>query len=65
MPELDPAHFDLSQTIAAKDMEELAEIRAGARDAAIEGVMIERRQSRPMSRGAEPACGTSGNGNRC
>lgn len=45
MPELDQARFDLSQTIAAKDMEALAEIRAGARDAAIEGVMLKHRQS--------------------
>lgn len=45
MPALDPTRFDLSQTIAAKDMEELAEIRAGARDAAIEGIMLKHRQS--------------------
>lgn len=45
MPELDPVRFDLSQTIAAKDMEALAEIRAGARDAAIEGVMLKHRHS--------------------
>lgn len=45
MPALDPERFDLSQTIAARDMEALAEIRAGARDAAIEGVMLKHRQS--------------------
>lgn len=45
VPQLDPACFDLSQTIAAKDMDALAEIRAGARDAAIEGVMLKHRQS--------------------
>lgn len=45
MPRLDPERFDLSETIAAPDMEALAEIRAGARDAAIEGVMLKRRDS--------------------
>lgn len=45
MPRLDPERFDLSELIAAKDMEALAEIRAGARDAAIEGVMLKHRQS--------------------
>lgn len=45
IPRLDPERFDLSETIAAKDMEALAEIRAGTRDAAIEGVMLKHRQS--------------------
>jgi len=45
LPHLDQERFDLSQTIAAKDMETLAKIRAGARDAAIEGVMLKHRQS--------------------
>lgn len=45
MPQLDSMRFDLSRTIDAKDMEALAEIRAGARDAAIEGVMLKHRQS--------------------
>lgn len=45
MPCLNPERFDLSQTIAAKDMAELAEIRASARDAAIEGIMLKHRQS--------------------
>ncbi len=45
MPRLDPEQFDLSETIAAADMNALAEIRAGARDAAIEGVMLKRRES--------------------
>ena len=45
MPRLDPERFDLSRLIAAKDMDALAEIRAGARDAAIEGVMLKHRQS--------------------
>ncbi|ABQ70324.1 DNA ligase (ATP) [Rhizorhabdus wittichii RW1] len=42
---LDPARFDLSAVIAARDFDELAETRAGARDAAIEGVMLKRRDS--------------------
>ncbi len=41
----DPAHFDLSAIIDAKDFEALADIRRGARDAAIEGVMLKRRDS--------------------
>lgn len=45
MPRLDPERFDLSETIAAADKEALAEICAGARDAAIEGVMLKRRDS--------------------
>ena len=42
---LDPDRFDLSALIDAKDFEALAAIRAGARDAAIEGVMLKRRDS--------------------
>jgi DNA ligase 1 len=42
---LDPARFDLSALIEAKDFAALGEIRAGARDAAIEGVMLKRRDS--------------------
>ena len=42
---LDPARFDLSQVIEAADFTELEAIRAGARDAAIEGVMLKRRDS--------------------
>lgn len=45
MPRLDPARFDLSQLIEAADFDALGEIRAGARDAAIEGVMLKRRDS--------------------
>jgi DNA ligase-1 len=45
VPRLDPDRFDVSQLIAAKDFAELAEIRSGARDAAIEGVMLKRRDS--------------------
>jgi len=42
---LDPDRFDVSVVIAARDFDELAETRAGARDAAIEGVMLKRRDS--------------------
>ena len=45
MLQLDPERFDLSEIIAAADMDALAEIRAGARDAAIEGVMLKHRTS--------------------
>lgn len=42
---LDPARFDVSAIIPARDFDDLAERRAGARDAAIEGVMLKRRDS--------------------
>jgi len=42
---LDPDRFDLSQVIEADDFTALEAIRAGARDAAIEGVMLKRRDS--------------------
>ena len=42
---LDPDRFDLSSVIDAADFTELEAIRAGARDAAIEGVMLKRRDS--------------------
>jgi len=42
---LDPDRFDLSSVIEAADFDALEEIRAGARDAAIEGVMLKRRDS--------------------
>jgi DNA ligase-1 len=45
VPKLDPDRFDLSQLIDASDFAELSDIRAGARDAAIEGVMLKRRDS--------------------
>ena len=45
MPRLDPERFDLSQVIEAASFTELEAIRAGARDAAIEGVMLKRRDS--------------------
>jgi len=45
LPRLDPGRFDLSQLIDAPDFDALGAIRAGARDAAIEGVMLKRRNS--------------------
>ncbi|MHA4835532.1 cisplatin damage response ATP-dependent DNA ligase [Sphingopyxis sp. MSC1_008] len=44
-PRLAGSHFDLSQVIDAKNFDDLAERRAGARDAAIEGVMLKRRDA--------------------
>jgi|SRR5690242_320000 len=43
--QLDPARFDLSAVIDAEHFEALTALRAGARDAAIEGVMLKRRSS--------------------
>jgi len=43
--QLNPHRFDLSTVIEAGNFENLVEIRAGARDAAIEGVMLKRRDS--------------------
>jgi DNA ligase-1 len=45
MQQLSPDRFDISAIIDAPDFEALANIRAGARDAAIEGVMLKRRDS--------------------
>ncbi len=45
VPRLAASHFDLSQVIDATDFDDLAERRAGARDAAIEGVMLKRRDA--------------------
>lgn len=45
VPRLADSHFDLSQVIDAADLDDLAERRAGARDAAIEGVMLKRRDA--------------------
>jgi DNA ligase-1 len=45
VPTLDPARFDLSSLIEAESFEALEAIRAGARDASIEGVMLKRRDS--------------------
>ena len=42
---LDPDRFDVSAVIEAADFTALEAIRAGARDAAIEGVMLKRRDS--------------------
>jgi DNA ligase-1 len=42
---LDPDRFDVSALIEAADFEALEAIRAGARDASIEGVMLKRRDS--------------------
>ena len=43
--QLDAERFDLSQLIHAKDFDELAELRGNARDVAIEGIMLKRRDS--------------------
>ena len=45
MPRLDVTRFDLSVIIDANDFNALNQIRTGARDAAIEGVMLKRRDS--------------------
>ncbi len=45
MPTLDPERFDLSQILEAPDFAALGAIRDGARDAAIEGMMLKRRDS--------------------
>ncbi len=42
---LDPETFDLSRVIDSIDFAALGEVRAGARDSAIEGVMLKRRDS--------------------
>jgi DNA ligase 1 len=45
VPKLDSERFDLSQLIEARDFDELSDIRSGARGAAIEGIMLKRRDS--------------------
>jgi DNA ligase-1 len=45
VPALDPERFDLSALIDAADFDALEVIRSGTRDAAIEGVMLKRRDS--------------------
>ena len=45
VPRLDAERFDLSALIEAEDFDSLEEIRGGARDASIEGVMLKRRDS--------------------
>ena len=42
---LEPERFDLSQVIEAKSFEELEDLRLNARDVAIEGIMLKRRDS--------------------
>ncbi|MEO1220973.1 MAG: cisplatin damage response ATP-dependent DNA ligase [Pseudomonadota bacterium] len=44
-PELPDTHFDLSALVEARDFDHLAEIREGARDEAIEGLMLKRRDA--------------------
>ena len=45
LPDLDPTRFELSPVIAAASWEQLAALRDGARDAAIEGLMLKRRDA--------------------
>jgi len=45
MPRLESERFDLSQLIEASNFAELGEIRAGAREASIEGMMLKRLDS--------------------
>ena len=45
MPRLPESHFDISQLVEARDFDHLATIREGARDDAIEGLMLKRRDS--------------------
>lgn len=45
MPALDATRFDISTVIDAVDFAALGEVRRGTRDAAIEGVMLKRRDS--------------------
>jgi DNA ligase-1 len=45
MGQLPPHHFDLSQLVEARDFAHLAQIRDTARDEAIEGLMLKRRDS--------------------
>lgn len=44
-PRLNPSQYDLSEVISAPDWDALTEIRARARDEAIEGLMLKRRDS--------------------
>ncbi len=44
-PKLPASHFDLSPVIEANDWDQLAVLRDGARDAAIEGVMLKKRDA--------------------
>ena len=49
VPKLHPDHFDLSALVDVDDFGALEAMRAGARDAAIEGVMLKRRESPYLS----------------
>ncbi|WP_296721732.1 cisplatin damage response ATP-dependent DNA ligase [Erythrobacter sp.] len=49
MDRLPASHFDLSTLVAADDFAQLAAIRETARDEAIEGLMLKRRDSRYLS----------------
>src|SRR3546814_9205384 len=53
VPWLDPERFDISPVIPATSLDELAAIRERARDDAIEGVMLKRRDS-PYVPGRSP-----------
>ena len=44
VPRLDQSRFDISQLIPSDSYDDLAEVRDGARDAAIEGVMLKRKE---------------------
>jgi len=44
-PRLPASHFDISPLVKARDFKNLSEIRAGARDDAIEGLMLKRRDA--------------------
>ena len=45
MARLPESHFDISSMVEARDFDHLAEIRAGSREDAIEGLMLKRRDS--------------------
>jgi DNA ligase-1 len=45
MDRLDPARFDLSQVVDARDFDHLGDIRSASRDEGIEGMMLKRRDS--------------------
>jgi len=45
MARLDPARFDLSQVVEARDFAHLGDIRSASRDEGIEGMMLKRRDS--------------------
>ncbi len=45
VPRLPDSHFDISQLVEARDFDHLGQIREGARNDAIEGLMLKRRDS--------------------